>query len=49
MMEELFGIVHVGEEEVPNVKCMRFGEEELSLSQPITAVVPPEEEEVLVL
>jgi hypothetical protein len=34
------------EEEVPNVKRMRVGEEEVSLSHPITVVVPPEEEEV---
>jgi hypothetical protein len=46
MMKELFGIMHVGEEEVSNVKHMRVGEEEVSLSQPVTAVVPPEEEEI---
>jgi hypothetical protein len=34
------------EEEVPNAKRMRFFEEEVSLSQPETAIVPPEEEEV---
>jgi hypothetical protein len=45
-MKELFGVTHVGEEEVPNVKHMRVGEAEVSLSQPITVVVPPEEEEV---
>jgi hypothetical protein len=33
------------EEEVPNVKCMRVVEEEVSLSQLETTVVPPEEEE----
>jgi hypothetical protein len=56
MMKELFGVVHVrdDEEEVPNVKRMRIVEEEVSLSKPVTAavrpaspvVVPPEEEEV---
>jgi hypothetical protein len=42
-VKELFGIMHVrdDEEEVPNVKCMRIGEEEVSLSQPITVAVPP--------
>jgi hypothetical protein len=35
-MEELFGVTHVGEEEV-------------SLSQPIIVVAPPEEEEVPVM
>jgi hypothetical protein len=39
----------LGEEEVPNMKCMCVGEEEVSLLQPITVVVPPEEEEVPVL
>jgi hypothetical protein len=50
MMKELFGIAHnrEDEEEVPNVKRMHVGEEEVSLSQPITAVVPLVEEEVLV-
>jgi hypothetical protein len=48
-MKELFGIMHVGEEEVPNTKVMRVGEEEVSLSQPVTAAFPLEEEEVLVL
>jgi hypothetical protein len=47
-MKELFGITHIGEEEVPNVKVMRIGEDEVSLSQPVTDAVPPEEEEVLV-
>jgi hypothetical protein len=47
-MKELFGITHIGEEEVPNVKRMRVGEEEVSPSRPVTVVVPPEEEEVLV-
>jgi hypothetical protein len=37
------------EEEVPNVKCMRVVEEEVSLSQLKTTAVPPEEEEVPVL
>jgi hypothetical protein len=46
MMEELFGITHVGEEEVPNMKYMCVGEEEVSLSQSVTAAVPPKEEEV---
>jgi hypothetical protein len=49
MMKELFGIAHIVEEKVPNVKRMRIGEEEVSLSQPITVAVPPEEEEVPVL
>jgi hypothetical protein len=42
MMKELFGIVHItdNEEDVPNAKCMRVGEEEVSLSQPDTVVVP---------
>jgi hypothetical protein len=31
-MIELFGIMHIGEEEVPNVKRMRIGEEDVSLS-----------------
>jgi hypothetical protein len=43
MMKELFGIVHVGEEEVPNVKLRHIGKEEVSLSQPVTAAVPLEE------
>jgi hypothetical protein len=42
-MKELFGIPHVREQEVPNVKRMRIREEEVSLSQPITIVVPPKE------
>jgi hypothetical protein len=45
-MKELFGITHIREEEVPNAKHMRIGEEEVSLSQPITTAVPSEEEEV---
>jgi hypothetical protein len=47
-MKELFVIAHVrdDEEEVPNVKRMHVGEEEVSLSQPITTAVPQEEEEV---
>jgi hypothetical protein len=47
MMKELFGIVHIrdDEEEVPNVKHMRVVEEEVSLSQPETVVAPPEEKE----
>jgi hypothetical protein len=51
IMKELFGIAHVrdDEEEVPNVKCMRIGEEEVSLSQPAHSTVPPKEEEVPVL
>jgi hypothetical protein len=46
MMKELFGITHIrdNEEEVPNAKHMRIVEEEVSLSQPITVVVPQEEE-----
>jgi hypothetical protein len=58
MMKELFGIVHDrdDEEEVPNAKCRCIIEQEVLLSQPITAavsagppvMVPPEEEEVLV-
>jgi hypothetical protein len=31
MMKELFGIIHVVEEEVPNAKRTRIGEEEVSL------------------
>jgi hypothetical protein len=34
------------EEEVPNVKRMHIAKEEVSQSQPETAAVPPEEEEV---
>jgi hypothetical protein len=34
------------EEEVPNTKCMHIVEGEVSLSQPKTIAVPPEEEEV---
>jgi hypothetical protein len=51
-MKELFGIAHIrdDEEEIPNVKCMCIGEEEVSLSQPINVAVPlvtvPPEEEV---
>jgi hypothetical protein len=47
-MKELFGITHIrdDEEEIPNVKHMHVGEEEVSLSQSITIVVPPEEEDV---
>jgi hypothetical protein len=42
MMKELFHIMHVrdDEEEVPNAKRMHVVEEEVSLSQPITAAVP---------
>jgi hypothetical protein len=47
-MKELFGVTHVrdDEEEVPIEKCMHGEEEEVSLSQPITATVPSEEEDV---
>jgi hypothetical protein len=45
-MKELFGITHNGEEEVPNAKRMRIGEEEVSLSQPVTVAVLQKEEEV---
>jgi hypothetical protein len=45
-MKEQFGVAHIGEEEVPNMKSMHVGEEEVSLSQPTTVVVPPEKEEV---
>jgi hypothetical protein len=50
LMKELFGIAHIigDEEEAPNVMCMHVGEEEVSMSQPITAAVPPEEDDVLV-
>jgi hypothetical protein len=50
LMKELFGIAHIidNEEEAPNVMCMHVGEEEVSMSQPITAAVPPEEDDVLV-
>jgi hypothetical protein len=34
------------DEEVPNLKRMRVVEEEVSLSQPISVVVPQEEEDV---
>jgi hypothetical protein len=48
-MKELFGITHVrDDEEVPNVKRMNVGEEEVSLLQPITVAVPLEEENVQV-
>jgi hypothetical protein len=42
MIKELFHVMHVrdDEEEVPNTKRMHVVEEEVSLSQPITAVVP---------
>jgi hypothetical protein len=45
-MKELIGIAHFREEEAPIAKCMRVGEEEVSLSQPITTAVPLEEEEI---
>jgi hypothetical protein len=47
-MKELFGIVHVrdNEKEVPNAKCMRIVEEEVSLSQTETIAVPLKEEVV---
>jgi hypothetical protein len=47
-MKKLFGFTHVrdNEEEVPNMKRMHVGEEEVSLSQPITVAVPPEGVEV---
>jgi hypothetical protein len=47
-MKKLFGVMHVGEEEVPNMKCMRVGEEEVLLSQSVTAAVLSKEEEVQV-
>jgi hypothetical protein len=47
-MRELFGVAHVGEEEDPNAKRMRVGEEEVPLSQSITITVPSEDEEVRV-
>jgi hypothetical protein len=42
MMKELFGIVHVrdDEEEVPNMKHMHVVEEDVSLLQPVTVAVP---------
>jgi hypothetical protein len=42
-MKELFGIMHVrdDEEEVPNAKRMHVVEEDVSLSQPISAAVSP--------
>jgi hypothetical protein len=45
MMKELFGATHIrdDEEEVPNMKRMHVGEEEVSLSQLVTAMVPLEE------
>jgi hypothetical protein len=45
-MKELFGVAHIGEEQVPNVKRLCIGEEEVSPLQPITVAAPPEEEEV---
>jgi hypothetical protein len=48
MMKEFFGVTHVGEEEAPNAMHMHVREEEVSLSQPVNAVVPPKEDEVLV-
>jgi hypothetical protein len=47
-MKKLFGVMHIGEEEIPNVKCMRVGEEEVLLSQSVTAAVLSKEEEVQV-
>jgi hypothetical protein len=46
-MKELIGVAHVrdDEEEVPNVKRMHIGEEEVSLLQPIIVAVSPEEED----
>jgi hypothetical protein len=51
MMKELFGVTHVrdNEDEVPNAKPMCVGEEEVLLSQPVTAAVLSEEEEIPVL
>jgi hypothetical protein len=48
MMKELFGITYIrdDEEEVTKAKSMHVREEEVSLSQPVTTAVPPEEEEV---
>jgi hypothetical protein len=50
MMKELFGVMHIrdDEEEVPNAKRMHIVEEEVSLLQPVAVAVPPEKEEVLV-
>jgi hypothetical protein len=50
MMKELFGVMHIrdDEEEVPNAKRMHVVEEEVSLLQPVAVAVPPEKEEVLV-
>jgi hypothetical protein len=47
-MKELFGVAHVRdvEEEVSNIKRMHIGEEEVSLSQPITVAVPMEGEDI---
>jgi hypothetical protein len=45
-MRELFGIIDIGEEEVPNAKHMGIGKEEVPMSQRISDVVLPEEEEV---
>jgi hypothetical protein len=49
-MKELIGVAHVrdDEEEVPNVKRMHIGEEEVSLLQPIIVAVSPEEEDAQV-
>jgi hypothetical protein len=42
MIKELFGVAHIrdDEDEVPNAKRMRNVEEEVSLSQPVSAAVP---------
>jgi hypothetical protein len=43
----LQSVTHIrDDEEVPNLKRMRVVEEEVSLSQPISVVVPQEEEDV---
>jgi hypothetical protein len=48
VMKELFGIMHVRDDEevVPNTQRMCIGEEEFSLSLPVTVVVSSDEEKV---
>jgi hypothetical protein len=53
MMKELFGVTHIGEEEVslsqPIIVAVLLEEEEAPVPQGSIIVVPPEEEEVPVL
>jgi hypothetical protein len=52
-MKELFGVTHIGEEEVslsqPIIVAVLLEEEEAPVPQGSNIVVPPEEEEVPVL